>query len=87
MKRLIAACTMLVLTGCDGIANNSGVLTKDADVVDIFVLEELSRVYVTHDEKRNVTCWVMSRAGGISCLPNWMLTNKERKLEYKGEVK
>lgn len=43
-------------------------------------------VTVIRDEKRAVTCWVTQSprdirgGGGISCLPDWMLTNGQRDL-------
>ncbi len=39
---------------------------------------EANNVTVWHDDARAVTCWIFraDRAGGISCTPDWMLTEQ-----------
>lgn len=35
---------------------------------------------VIHDDKRSVTCWryASSNAGGLSCIPDWMLRGPDQ---------
>ncbi|MCO8161023.1 hypothetical protein NJC38_02515 [Pseudomonas sp. 21LCFQ010] len=71
MTRL-ALTLMLLATGA------SAAETPDADIkrLEIERMTFGSGVTVIHDDKRDVTCWVLSYAayqGGISCVPDSQL--------------
>lgn len=64
---VVGSILVLGLTACD---SQAGTRTSPPRPFD--------GATVQHDDQRAVTCWVYSnpnaREGGISCLPDWMLT-------------
>ena len=79
MIRVAAVTAAILMLGAQAKAE-----TPDADIkrVEIERMTFGAGVTVVHDDKRAVTCWVYKTeegvrydiGGGISCLPDWMLT-------------
>lgn len=74
------AAVVLALAGCE---QSAGAADRKPTIVRVDESKiELSMwaVTVAHDDKRAVTCWISKydQSGGISCLPDWMLTSGER---------
>lgn len=44
-------------------------LDEETAVVD----DRHTRIFVVHDDRRFVTCWVLFGSGSIACIPDWML--------------
>lgn len=43
-------------------------------MIDTLQLDSYRNIGVYHDNKRNVTCWIDLNKGGISCIPDHMLS-------------
>lgn len=77
MIRLAALAAMALVLG--GAAHAD---TPDADIkiIEGTNVSALRQVVVIHDDKRDVTCWIFDgvQKGGMSCVPDWMITRDER---------
>lgn len=67
-----------MLAGCDGI-ECAGTTNNNCQAPRVSAQDRpFEGAEVRHDDRRSVTCWVYSSShyneGGISCLPDWMLT-------------
>lgn len=80
-RRAALFAMMLIVCGCDAQAD-----TPDAEIqrIEIESMTFGEGVTVIHDDRRDVTCWVYRTqyggygivGGGISCIPDQMLSSK-----------
>lgn len=69
MIRAAALAAVLVLAGCEPMTPEQAKARAKS--------RPFSDVEVHHDDMRAVTCWkAHDPRGGISCLPDWMLTRQ-----------
>lgn len=79
MIRLAALAAMALVLGSNAYAAEPEAEIKGVEIARVTFS---TGVTVIHDDKRAVTCWVYKTeegvrydiGGGISCIPDWMLT-------------
>lgn len=47
---------------------------EGGSVIDTLQLDSYRNIRVYHDNERNVTCWIDLNKGGISCIPDHILS-------------
>jgi hypothetical protein len=79
---VVGSILVLGLTACDG-QSDQRPTNPDGSFVRDTNRAPFTGTTVQHDDQRGVTCWVYShptsREGGVSCLPDWMLTPAQHK--------
>lgn len=74
MRRAALAAVVLVLGGCE--------VHTPEQAAQYRLDYPFMGVRVEHDDSRGVTCWVTSDSrGGLSCLPDWMLSTNHLPVE------
>lgn len=89
MRLAVVAAVVLALAGCEKVAVADEHRPRMPTLDQMRVDAAFNAVTVVRDEKRAVTCWVFSeyQRGGISCLPDWMMTSGKRATEVAPEVR
>lgn len=70
----------LALAGCEEQACPNGSMDdcKAQKAIQVRLENPIYGVRAYHDDSRSVTCWMTNDPrGGLSCLPDWMLTSPE----------
>jgi transaldolase len=80
--RIAVAISVALLAGCDVPTCPNGSIDdcKSKQAMQRKLDNPMFGVNAYHDDLRSVTCWItLDSRGGLSCLPDWMLTKPELK--------